>query len=221
MSAYATVGGLPVVDFRLTMPRWGVWVCEASLVDDRQPPPGKCEIAVGDNNKLQGTLEMAATAYDSTVVRVRAGGGGMGTIATPKHYSNASLRLVLSDLLKKAGELLSTTADVGVLATQLPHWATLQWPTGRAVAQLIAAAGDDVAWRHLPDGTVWVGREQWKPVTPEHELLQVNPLVGNLMISSLDALVLPGDSFAGEHISYVEHSLLDGRIRSSLSTEPA
>ncbi len=216
MSAFATIAGLPVVDYRLTMPRSGVWVCEASMADARRPK-GKVDLIIGTTT-LKGTVELSVTEYETTVVRVRGGAGGMGTKAKPKHYSNAQLRLVLNDLLGTAGEKLSSTADSGILGTILTHWTVLGVPVGRQVAQLLAARGPDVAWRLLSDGTVWIGKEGWRAVAPEHELLQLNPLASTLTISAED-LVLPGSTFLGRKISYVEHSLLDGRIRSTITTE--
>lgn len=221
MSVFATIGGLDVIDFRLTMPRYGVWACEAAL-DSSTLPSGQVDIVIGENqqNTFKGSVELAATYFDTTMVRVRAGAGGMGKAAKPKHYRNVSLRTVLNDLLATSGEKLSSTADTAFLGASLSQWTVIAGPVGRAVKELIAAAGDDVAWRFLADGTFWLGRETWPVVTPTHELLQNDPLSNNVLVSITDdVLVLPGQNFEDFNVDYVEHSLLEGRIRSNLMTE--
>lgn len=217
MSAFVTIGGLDVVDMRLSMPRAGVWICEASLADD-QKPKGAVDVVVGPST-LRGFVSMAETAYGATVVRVVGGAGGMGTTAKPQHYLNTTVRLILNALLATAGEKLSPKADAGLLNATLTSWAVMARPVGREVAQLMASRTSDATWRILPDGTFWCGAERWPKVEPEHDLLTENPLDNTFTISSLEKLILPGDLFLGRKVSYVEHTLLGGHIRSTIRRE--
>lgn len=218
MTAFATIAELPLVDYRLTMPRSGVWALEASLVDERQPTTKKVTVNIGPT-VLKGSLELVVSRFGTTVVRVLGGAGGLGKTATPKHYANTTVGGVVSDLLATAGEQASSSAESSARGRQLAQWTTLGVPCGRALGTLLAALGPELTWRILPDGTLWYGTETWPTVQPAHEFLNVNPLAGSFTVFSVDELVFPGTKFLGEKVSAVEHSLLGGSIRSTIWTE--
>jgi len=220
MSALVSIGSAAVIDARLTMPRCGVWVLEASLQqdDDARPPSGQVRVHFGEDGKqleLTGTVSVSASAYGATVARVKAGAGGMGTLCTAKHWRSTTVATVLKDLLDQGGEKLSGTCTPDVLQTFLAVWTITEQPIGQAMASLLEYL-ESVCWRTLPDGTVFVGRETWPQVAPDHELLHEDPLNDKVGLASLDRLVLPGDTFMGRHVSNVEHSLLDERLRTQV-----
>lgn len=218
MTAFATIADLPVLDYRLRMPRSGVWALEASLVDERQPTTKKVTVKLGVT-ELKGSVQLIVSRFGTTVVRVLGGAGGLGTTATPKHYANTTIGGVVSDLLSTAGEQASSSADNAARARSLTQWTTLGVPCGRALYTLLASLGPEITWRILADGTLWYGTETWPEVQPEHEFLNVDPLAGNFTVYSVDRLVVPGTKFLGEKVSAVEHSLLGGAIRSTIWTE--
>jgi len=220
MSALVSIGSAAVIDARLTMPRVGVWVLEASLQQDdgERPPSGQVLVHFGEEGKqleLTGTVSVASSAYGATVARVKAGAGGMGTPCTAKHWRSTTVGTVLKDLLDQAGERLSTSCTPEVMQSFLAVWTITRQPVGQAITSMLEYF-EGVTWRTLPDGTVFVGRESWPKVAPDHELLQEDPLNDKVELASLDRLVLPGDSFMGRHVSNVEHSLLDERFRTQV-----
>ncbi len=223
MSALVSIGGAPVLDVRLTMPRVGAWVLEAGLMSDA-PPAGKVSVRFGEQGaqlELKGTVAVGEAAFGATVARVRAGAGRLGALAAPKHWRSTTVGTVLTDLLEQAGESLSPACAQEVLQLFLAVWTINERPVGQAVTELLAAVATDVAWRTLADGTLWVGRELWPVAAPEHELLSYDPLNDRVLYASLDKLVLPGQTFRGRRVSNVEHSLRGEQLRSQAWFEGA
>ncbi len=221
MSAFSTIAGIDVFDIRLSMPRLGVWIIDAAI-NTLKAPTGKVQAVLG-KSQLNGFARVSSAIFGLTMVRLNAGAGGLGQSATPRHYKSVQVRTVLTDLLASAGESLSSSADTDVLATTLPQWTVVQEPIGTCLSRLCAFVGYDVAWRSLKDGTVWLGRERFKPVAPAHQLLQEDPLNNRVVIAPANdsELVLPGDKFLDRNVANCVHSVLEGEFQSQIWYEDA
>lgn len=199
---------------KITIPRIGVWHADL-IVDTPTAITGKVTISIGDGKfVLEGTADAGATGsfVDTARVSVVGGAGGLGKIAQMKHYGNdPTVGVVLGDLLTTAGETLSPTADQGILKTSLEAWTTMALPIGRIIARLMSVAVADGAWRVLPDGTIWVGRETW----PDSGLREPNDYQiesqndeQQLAVIAVEAPTLrPGFEIGGRRVSYVEYEL--------------
>jgi hypothetical protein len=213
--ALVTVNGLQVFEARLCMPRTGVWHVDL-LSSDGQVVVGPATINVNSGAVvLSGAAAMSRTGVfaDTARARVAGGAGGMGLSAVPKHYTGTNVRIVLGDLLAAAGEKLSPTADVGILATGVDAFTVSANPIGTLLSQLLAAAAPGASWRMLTDGTLWVGRETWPDAGVDRTTYQIredNAETRTMMIEVDAPLILVGKTFEGRRVSYTEATVGQG-----------
>jgi hypothetical protein len=221
MGAFLTVNGLEVVAARISLPRWGVW-CAELAIDGTEVPAGQCTLELGDGPlTLKGSLARGAVSDGSVAALVLGGAGGLSRVAEGKHYRQTPLRIPLEDLLQVAGEALASSSDAGVLSQTLAHWTRLQGPSGLSLGRLVESV-EGLVWRILTDGTLWVGKEVWGQAPAfEFDALPGNPLADTATLSSLAPSVLPGQTFQGRHVSYVEHLIEESGVRSIVWFEGA
>jgi hypothetical protein len=204
----------PVLDgSTISVPRVGAWHADL-VVDKPDALTGRVAVNIGEGAVvLRGSVAQGGAFVDTTRVRLVAGAGGLGTIAEPKHYSGVSLGLVLGDLLSKAGETLSATADSSVLSRPVEHWTTLGLPIGRIIARLMSSVAADAVWRVLPDGTVWVGIETWPDSGLTEDDYQITHQADEQDMAVVGIEVprlMPGTTLGGRPVSYVEYKIGPG-----------
>ncbi len=118
-----TVNGDNVFGGRMFFPRSGAWHAEVR-VDTKDEVVGSVALDLDAGRlALNGTVRRGGNWQDTGHLRIVGGAGGLGLLATPKHYTSASVRTVLADLLSNAGEKLSPTASTATLGrgVRRPH----------------------------------------------------------------------------------------------------
>jgi hypothetical protein len=217
MSALATVNDLAVVEGRVTFPLQGAWVAEL-IVQGASPAElfGPCTVAIG-GVLLVGTGHAAKDDAGRVSVTVTAGAGGLGAAVETQHYTPpATIAVVLRDALAFGSEVLSPAADAATLAQQLPQWTRVAGTVREATRRAVAAAGA-VAWRHLPDGTVWVGPETWLPTAAVVTLESEEPTQQLFTVALSELSVFPGTTYRGQRLTQVEYTLSGSTLRARLS----
>lgn len=214
----ATVNGVPVIGGRLTFPIAGAWTAELDVQgDDADALTGSVTIDVG-GVELVGTGSPSSDDGGQLRLTVTAGAAGLGSTVTPQHYvPPVTVRRVLVDALTIGGETLSAASDAASLAVELPQWTRAAGTVKEAVRRAVAAVSG-AGWRHLPDGSVWVGPETWAAfddslVTVESE----EPTQSVLTVALEDLSVLPGVTFRDRRITSVEYTLDGAKLRARLS----
>lgn len=211
MSALATANDLPVIDLRLNLPKSGVWHADVS-VETEENLAGQVVVAVA-GSRFVGTVREGGNTLGTWVGRLSAGQGGLRATLPAKQYREVPLSVPLGDILRVSKESLSREAQPAVTTKHLRGWVMRAGPAGEALVALMQLASS--AWRFLPDGTLWVGTEAWRPVTLEHELLIDDPRERKAVVfTETPGSLLPGATFLDKHVSYVSHQLLDGVLRS-------
>ena len=206
MSGPVTANGLQVFDAQILTPAAGAAWHADLRVDTPNLVTGKVTVVAGSRT-LVGTATRSEVFINAAQIRVLAGAGGIGTTTTPRHYTGATVGIVLEDILRYAGEALSPDADPGVLATELEAWTTLAEPAGAALSRLLAVAGAAVSWVFRDDGTLWVGTLTWPDAgisTDAYEVQQRDAERGFLEISTDGPLPLAGTTFEGGRVAMVQ-----------------
>lgn len=217
--ALINVNGLGVISATIAMPRHGAWVADL-IVDAQAQVDGACQLDMLGGLTLKGTATRTGVWQDTAYVRVTAGADGLRKLATPKHYRSTTARIVLLDLLRTAGEMLSPTADSKTTSLSLQAWTTIAQPIGNAISALLGDARlVDNAWRVLPDGTLWVGAETWPAAdltnVADYQELARLPHEGRSDLGFNAPALLPGTTLAGRKVSYVEQVLRDDSVRTA------
>lgn len=214
--AYCTVNGFTVVEGRLTLPRIGAWVAEMRLERD-WPLTGKATIKLG-GLAFVGTVQRGGAWAGSSMLRIVGGMGGMSQDVPAKAYRNATARLPVTDLLAAAGETLEPTSDEAVLGRSLPFWVMRAEPAAKALMRLL----DDVpnaVWRVRPSGGVWVGVDSFPSVKLEDVQVLEQDAVNRRVVMAAQPRLLPGVTWGGSRVSYVQHQLDETQLRSHVGFE--
>jgi hypothetical protein len=217
--ALATLNGFDVVSARITLPLSGAWHADV-IVDSAKAPTGAALLVLDGGLRLTGRTTRSDAYLETSYLRMTAGADGMRRTARPKFYTSGTVGVVLRDLLSTAGETLATSSAADVLGATLPAWATIAQPVGAALAVLLARGGPAGAtWRHLPDGTLWVGVETWPDsgMVDGTDFVQVDshPHEDRVELGVETLHLLPGTLLQGRRVNTVEHDLQDGRVRTS------
>lgn len=157
------LGDAPVMSGLVTRPLRGSWTADLEL-DADAAPSGRVTLT-GAGLSLVGTVVQAQSWNDRQRCRVVGGAGGMTKTLGPAFYRGVTLRAVVSALLTTAGEALSATSDASILSRSVPVWVRLRGTAASSLDRVLAAFAPTAIWRHLPDGTVWIGATAWKTVT--------------------------------------------------------
>jgi hypothetical protein len=220
--ALVTANGLAVLDAAICMPRIGAWHADLR-VDTPDAITGPVRISIDEDRLvLNGTVWRGGMFAGSASVRVVAGANGLRTVAKAKHYTQTSARIVLGDLLSGVGEKLSSTASSSILARHLDAWTTAAIATGGLITRLLAIASPGSAWRFLPNGQIWIGAETWPDsglTDADFQDIDENPAVAEALIGVEAPVLLPGTTLLGRRVSYVEHLVNEGGVRSKVFFE--
>jgi hypothetical protein len=212
--SYVTLNDEAVMSARITLPRWGVWHADLVLPDSVLMS-GAAELEVGGAVSLRGTVFRAGNTVDGTMVRVVGGYGGFQKVAKPAHYSQTPIETPLRALLVTAGERLHSAAHRTVLSRVLPSWTTMARGVGLCVGMLVGTHPGAV-WRVLPDGSVWVGEEEWIDSELEYDVLAEDPGNARISVFAERPSVFPGETVGGRRVSLVQHQFNADALRTEL-----
>jgi len=210
------LNGLPVASGEVVMPLRGAWSATLEVVaTEPTTVEGAVSLVLGATTLVGTATRAQADRGERVTVRVVAGAGGLGAAPPPAHFVSQSRRVILTDALAAGAERLSTTSTG--LDDALSQWTRTAGTVGDAVQRVAAAMG--ATWRHLPDGTVWIGRDTYPApaVEVEHVIVREEPTQDRLIVAVEGAVVLPGVTFLGRRVTGVRYSVSSGAIRATVS----
>jgi hypothetical protein len=207
-----TINGFDVIEARLTVPRFGAWTADVvvdalTAANVATGSPVDLELA-GGAMPFKGTSYLADAYAQTVTLRVVGGTNGLAKDCTPAFYRGCAIRLPIGDLMKAAGETLSSTSDQASLNTQLVCWTMMQQKVSLALSSLAMAGPDGAVWRVLQDGSIFFGVDSFavSPLT-DFELIDYLPQEGMQVIAAEVPNVFPGQSFNSRNVSDVEHTI--------------
>lgn len=170
--------------------------------------------------EFQGYCQRAALKSSGRVSGMVVGGaGGLETTLPAKQYVAPKVQAVLDDILRPAGETLSTTVASSVTVRVLTTWQRAEGTAQEAISAVAESLG--MPWRVLLDGTIWLGEETWTDPALECRTLNDDQATGTVTVSLLPSL-LPGATFQGLRLEQVNHVLDPAEPRTEASqTSPA
>jgi hypothetical protein len=217
--ALATLNGLGIIQGRIGLPRIGAWtadlVVDAEDVSQVQDP---LLLQLGDSEadaslSLKGVSVRKGAETNAVTVKMVGGAGGLATQLPPKYYQGVQLQLPLADALGAGGETLSGTSSQAILSQPLSFWTRGAGPVSDLLTSLLAGAPAGTSWRILPDGTLWVGAETWPAAVISAELLVDAEYLARQDLGVEVPNLLPGTTFSGRNVSFVEHLIENRRVR--------
>ena len=191
-----TCFGADVLRGEIHMAIRGAWWAELVLDLTTTPTTSTAEIVATGGLSITGAIAKFGTFLDQAHVRVVGGAGGLDTQVLGA-FRNARLGDPLGAILRGAGERLSSATDSELLVVDLPYW-TVSGIARNALDELAIAAaaalGEDVNWRVLGDGFVWMGREDWlEQALPDGaDIVDRFPAEGRIVIGVETPALFPG-----------------------------
>lgn len=223
--ALGTCGGADVLRARIHMPARRAWWGWVDL-DTATLPTGSVTLAFAGGLSLVGAVKQPSGVFlDAARVRLVGGAGGLETITSPAAYENAQLVDPLRAVLGAAGETLSTTVSASVTGVLLSKWTIAATYVSRVLDELCGAAGaalgQEITWRVLGDGTVWLGAESWpaQQMPAGADVLESYPSEGRYVIGADTPFLSPGVDLDGVgKVVGVDHWVTHDRVRSDAWT---
>lgn len=216
-----TVNGANILLGEVTRPRVGAWLADLVVDSDRlsdfQDAP--LSLQLGPGRVFKGWAVRAGLHHAQIHLRIVGGAGGLGDVLPPRAFSNATAAVILRDALTACGETLSPQADPAAASTFFASWVRVRQPLGAELGALVPACGLE-AWRVMPDGTVWLGKETWGASDPARMgfvELEFEPGLGRLTFVCDELNVdpgmvfsAPGESYDGQKVSLVSTVISEG-----------
>lgn len=219
MSDVRVNGALEVIGGSLTIRRLGAWFGEFDLGDE-VAQPGRVTVDAFDGRaSFVGHAARVGKHLERGRITVIGGAGGLAREVAARFYRSALLhpQAILRDLLRDCGEALSATATAPELTRDVPAWVRRRAPASEELWRIADTLG--LAWRVLPDGTVWLGSESWADVPDfEYDLVHDDPgeLVSVIDVPTLVPDLLPGRTFNGRPIASVHYDLTPRLVRATV-----
>jgi len=197
-----------VISGELWNPLVGNWTAEC-YVDTDQVISG------------QKTLTWTDTAFKGTIIRSGEEQGqikflmvgGMGnlskTVPGTMYDHPIPLRLIVGDILNAVGETLSTNSVQSFLNQNINRWIQYESSAEQALSQLVGNFGG--VWRVLPDGTIYIGVDNFPEAADfDYEITVQDPSGAYDELSLESVGVLPGQALNGKPIGYVVYKATSG-----------
>ncbi len=216
----STISGQPLVSCTLVVPRIGSWVADV-VTDSDVAASGSCTLTL-EGVSWRGTVARGGVELGRWRGRIVGGAGGLAPLLGPTAFADCTLREVLTETLRDAGEELS--ADTADLSAVVRRWARVAAPAAHTVADVARAAG--LVWRVGADGLVWLGAETWAPLAlgADLDVISHDPDAGRWELAGVAALsIVPGRVVtldgASVRVGAVEHRLADATLRTFVLEE--
>lgn len=201
------------------MTRFSTWRAELALADSGSTPSGLVTITIG-GSEFVGTVDAARIGQDKggrTSLTVIGGAGGLETVVERLAYTSTTVGVVLNDILKFAGETLSSTVDASVVDQSLLRWSRSKATAGSAIQQLAEHLG--YFWRILDDGTVWFGTDTFpESLLTEFTVDEEDPKSARDSVATEFATLRPAETFRSRRVDKVVYDL-DDTLRAHVEYE--
>lgn len=222
--ALGQFAGVDLIGARVRLYKRGPWSAELEL-DTSSAPSGGGLLAFDGGLQLQGTITGPGGVFlGSARINVVGGAGGLATVLTPAAFEKAQVGDVLSAIMSGSGESASATIDSAITSVSLPFWHVAGQSAARALDQLAGAAAraldEEVNWRVLGDGTVWMGVETWpsQPLALGADVVRQLPELGKYELGVDTPAIMPGVNISdlGINVAGVDHWLSADQVRTWL-----
>lgn len=214
-----TLNNLPLLSLSLVIPRLGAWTADVE-VDSDTDVTGAVTLDL-EGRVWRGTVVRGAVHLGRWSGRIVGGAGGLLGELPPVALAGTTLRAVLEEALRAAGETIATSA--AALDVAVARWHRTRATGDIAVAEVARYAG--MSWRVLADGTVWVGAETWATITVRDvDVMGREPVTGCTELAGDAALDLaPGQTVTLDgtavRIGAVTHRLDGVALRTTVLEE--
>lgn len=208
-----TINGATVIRGNVRIPLHGPWTSVLE-VDAATAPTGPVTVNLGGVRDFKGTVLRSGTYLQRTLVEVVGGAGGLARTIRRNYYQpSLTLRVLLGDVLREAGEQLGSTADSAVTSRVLASWTRHQGLASSALNELLRGS-PGALWRVLPDGTVHVGIPTFPVASLESfDLIDDDVLAKRIVIATDDPRLDAGTTFEGRRLDLVVHRFDAGQYR--------
>jgi hypothetical protein len=232
----ATANGQPLLSANIKLQETGKWQADLEIdlaleAEDEDAFPandaGRVAVLVEHHGaEFVGTVETGDRRGERFQCRIVGGAGGLTTELPARSYlsqQGVTLGQLIGDVLKEAGETLSSTVTDAVKNRTLPRWTRAEGPAERALEALVKKTGQN--WRILRDGTIWVGTDTFPEADIDAIDIDSDPSDGAIELAAGEEdddpgplLLDPCSTYNGLKILEVQHELSGSKFRTIART---
>lgn len=212
------INGFDILEAKIMETSIGAWTMRVELdAEEELTGPAICDI---DGAVFLGTFRRGSVEGGRFIGEVIGGAGNLSAELDAKFYSQASLGLVIGDIMADAGEVLApeTLGDVELLTARVEAWSRAKGKAGLSIRQVVDETTAEV-WRVQRNGTIFIGTDAFIPVLPDFEFDEIEKLPdqGKLIIAPEESPdIRPGVNFEGQNVSAVVTHVKPGGTRQEI-----
>lgn len=207
------LAGKPISHATLVIPRAGLWVVTARVLDGEALDAGAATLLIG-GAKLTGTVLPSDAPYASTGrYRMVAGGGWSKIIPGRAYRGTIGVRLadVVRDAASAAGEVVAE--DLDLTATLGEAFLYRTCPAARVLDLACLKSGS--TWYVDEEGKTHIGERPATTFRGSYVVIDRNTAARTLTIAAEDVSgLVPGATIEGLEIATVRHEVTESGIRS-------
>lgn len=207
MQKYMIDNDKQIISGSLTLYSEGLWI--ADLVIDTTDPLPSDDLGISmtwiDDTEFNGTLGNNTVIGGKTRATILGGTARLADLIPQRQFQSVSIRTILQDIARATGHTLSSEIDPDFIKTTLPAWVI---STGRATDSLELLLQEiNGIWQIKPDGTLWVGPDEYPDDSTNLTVLNRRPSGGYWTVYNDEKLLKPPFSVEGIKINSVEYIL--------------
>ena len=208
-----TCNGISALRGRVSLSALRGWSAELEL-DAEAFPTGPVTLS-GGGASMVGRAWRSNPYRGISFVQVVGGAGGMGTTIPAAAYRIPTVRHVVADILRDAGEALSPASDPIVLARTLDAWSRAKGTAGAALDAVCDAVGS--SWSVGDNGLVAIGSPTWLELpTLDAVELSRDELHSRALYGLETFSIRPGFTIGGVRITGVDYLITSGTTRAEV-----
>lgn len=201
---------------QVVRPGVGAWHADLA-VEGSDPIAGAQTLSAEAGSALKGTVVRAEPEDGLLRVRLVGGAASLGKEAPARSFRGVALRTVIADTLSAVGESLSASSDASALGATVEAYQRPRRPASATVREWAARKG--LAWRVLPDGTVWLGAATRADFVGEARVLRRDGERRSLLVALEDFSVGPEHTLDGLAVGCVVYAIRPDAMRAEVLYE--
>lgn len=193
----------------LSMPEEGNWTAKIE-VDTTQTLSDSLSFTFIDTVFNGTIINKAINSGHSTLTII--GGKGLNKVLDQKQYQSVIVKNILDDIARETSHTISSSISTNILNQTLPAWIRIKSRAKECLETLTNYI--DCIWQVLPDGTLWIGKQEYKVSNTTIEVL--DRFDQKWVVYNEEVLLRPLISILGNNVKKVEYNLDSDELSATL-----
>lgn len=212
MSNY-NLNGSQIISINIEIPYHGTWIATNCHVDSNVIFNIGDKVTLNFLDKTMPAIIFETDVYQDYQQCTLVGGTGLMSIELEsKNYNSISIGQIVIDIAKQTGNSVSSLCNKELMNIIVPRFSIVKMSASLMLEKLLESYS--ALWRILPDGSLWVGYEQYPIVDiTQYEVLNKFPSDSKWEIYNDKTLLEPLNSLGGINIKETIYLIQDSELK--------